>query len=60
MYNTENFDQKTFEPKCFTSNGSVTLKGVEIKYHTVCEDNVFMIMAILSHLYFLILILEMM
>lgn len=57
MYNTENFDQKTFEPKCFTSNGSVTLKGVEIKYHTVCEDNVFYdngnpIASIFSYSYF--------
>lgn len=57
MYNTENFDQKTFEPKCFTSNGRVTLKGVEIKYHTVCEDNVFYdngnpIASIFSYSYF--------
>ena len=57
MYNTENFDQKTFEPKCFTSSGSVTLKGVEIKYHTVCEDNVFYengnpIASIFSYSYF--------
>ena len=41
MYRTENFKADTFEPKRFTSEGVITLRGVEIPYHTVSEDNVF-------------------
>lgn len=41
MYNTENFDPKTFEPKRFESDGELTLHGEVVKYHTVSEDNVF-------------------
>lgn len=32
--------QKTFEPACFTTEGTVTIKGQEIPYKTVSEDNV--------------------
>lgn len=57
MYNTENFDPKTFEPKSFTSSGVINLRGEEVKYHTVCEDNVFYengspIASIFSYSYF--------
>ena len=41
MYKTEKFDAATFEPKRFESDHTITLHGKEIKYHTVCEDNVF-------------------
>lgn len=41
MYKTEKFDASTFEPKRFESDHTITLSGKEIKYHTVCEDNVF-------------------
>jgi len=30
-----------FTPSRFTSEGSITLRGVKVPYHTVCEDNVF-------------------
>ncbi len=30
-----------FTPSRFTGKGTITLRGVEIPYHTVCEDNVF-------------------
>ena len=30
-----------FKPSRFESKGSITLRGVNINYHTVCEDNVF-------------------
>jgi carboxypeptidase C (cathepsin A) len=30
-----------FTPSRFTGKGSITLRGVEVPYHTVCEDNVF-------------------
>ncbi|MCE5195881.1 MAG: hypothetical protein LLG09_01940 [Negativicutes bacterium] len=30
-----------FTPSAFTSEGSLTLRGVKVPYHTVCEDNVF-------------------
>ena len=39
MYNTEKFDN--FEPKRFTSDGVINIKGTNIPYHTVSEDNVF-------------------
>ena len=39
MYNTEKFDN--FEPKRFTSDGVINIKGTDIPYHTVSEDNVF-------------------
>ena len=29
-----------FTPSRFTGKGSITLRGVEVPYHTVCEDNV--------------------
>lgn len=32
--------QKPFEPVCFTTEGTVTIKGQEIPYKTVSEDNV--------------------
>ena len=41
MYKTEKFDAASFEPKRFESDHTITLRGKEIKYHTVCEDNVF-------------------
>ena len=41
MYKTEKFDAATFEPKRFESDHTITLRGKEIEYHTVCEDNVF-------------------
>ncbi len=57
MYNTEKFDQQSFEPKRFKSSGTVVLHGQEIKYHTVSEDNVFYengkpIASIFSYSYF--------
>lgn len=57
MYNTEKFDQKTFEPKRFESDGELVLHGEKIKYHTVSEDNVFYengnpIASIFSYSYF--------
>lgn len=30
-----------FTPSCFTSEGTIELRGVKVPYHTVCEDNVF-------------------
>ena len=41
MYKTEKFDAATFTPKKFESDHTITLRGNEIAYHTVCEDNVF-------------------
>ena len=41
MYKTEKIASDTFEPKRFESDGKLTLKGQEITYHTVSEDNVF-------------------
>lgn len=41
MYHTEAFKGDSFVPARFTSEGSVTLRGKEIRYHTVSEDNVF-------------------
>lgn len=36
MYNTE-----SFSPVCFHGGGSLQLRGQEVTYETVCEDNVF-------------------
>lgn len=36
MYNTE-----AFSPVCFHGGGSLRLRGQEITYKTICEDNVF-------------------
>lgn len=57
MYNTEKFDQESFVPKKFESFGTTKIHGEEIKYHTVCEDNVFYengkpIASIFSYSYF--------
>ena len=41
MYYTEKFNPDTFTPARFESQGVITLRGQEIPYHTVCEDNVF-------------------
>ena len=41
MYKTEKFDASAFVPKKFESDHTITLRGKEIAYHTVCEDNVF-------------------
>ena len=41
MYKTEKFDASAFEPKRFESDHTITIRGQEIAYHTVCEDNVF-------------------
>lgn len=41
MYKTENFTAADFKPAKFESDNKITLNGVEIPYHTVCEDNVF-------------------
>lgn len=41
MYNTENFNQATFVPQRFESDGEIVLHGEKIPYHTVSEDNVF-------------------
>ncbi|MBR0138077.1 MAG: hypothetical protein IJM15_06665 [Erysipelotrichaceae bacterium] len=41
MVRTENFNPQNFKPARFESDGEITVKGVKIPYHTVCEDNVF-------------------
>ncbi|MDO4192154.1 MAG: hypothetical protein Q4D24_02540 [Erysipelotrichaceae bacterium] len=41
MYKTENFTPADFKPKRFESDHTITLRGTEIPYHTVSEDNVF-------------------
>lgn len=41
MYYTESFKGDTFVPSRFESEGSVTLRGKNIPYRTVSEDNVF-------------------
>ena len=41
MYQTESFKQDSFVPARFESDGTITLRGQEISYHTVSEDNVF-------------------
>ena len=46
-----------FTPSRFVGEGTVTLRGVKVPYHTVSEDNVFMtMMENLLLLYFHILI----
>ncbi len=40
MYKTERFAED-FKPQRFESDGTITLQGKEIPYHTVSEDNVF-------------------
>lgn len=39
MYNTEKFED--FKPSRFESDGKLNIRGQEITYHTVSEDNVF-------------------
>ena len=41
MYQTESFKKDNFIPARFESEGEITLRGQEIIYHTVSEDNVF-------------------
>ena len=41
MYKTESFKPDDFKPARFESKGTITLRGNEIPYHTVSEDNVF-------------------
>lgn len=41
MYKTEKFVPSDFKPARFEADGVITLKGQEIPYHTVSEDNVF-------------------
>lgn len=41
MYKTENFSAATFKPTRFEADGVINLRGQEIPYHTVSEDNVF-------------------
>ncbi len=41
MYKMEKIASDTFEPKRFESEGKITLRGQEIPFRTVCEDNVF-------------------
>lgn len=41
MYKTEKFNPDTFVPARFEADGKITLRGQEIPYHTVSEDNVF-------------------
>lgn len=41
MFFTESFKSDTFKPAHFESEGVITLRGEEVKYHTVSEDNVF-------------------
>lgn len=41
MYRTETMKADEFKPARFTSEGRITLRGKEIPYHTVSEDNVF-------------------
>ena len=41
MYKTESFKPDDFKPARFESEGTITLRGNEIPYHTVSEDNVF-------------------
>jgi len=41
MYKTENFNSTSFTPAKFESDNVINLRGQEIPYHTVSEDNVF-------------------
>ncbi len=41
MYTTEKIKPEEFVPARFESEGTITLKGKKIPYHTVSEDNVF-------------------
>lgn len=41
MYTTEKITPDSFVPQRFESDGTITLHGTEIPYHTVSEDNVF-------------------
>ena len=41
MYKTEKFTPADFKPQRFESDGTITLRGETIPYHTVSEDNVF-------------------
>lgn len=41
MYRTECVKPEEFKPACFESDHTITLRGQEIPYHTVSEDNVF-------------------
>ena len=57
MYNTENLDVKSFEPKCFKASGTIKLHDEIIKYHVISQDNLFyengsVIASIFSYSYF--------
>lgn len=41
MYYTEALKKDSFTPSRFFSEGEIDLRGVQVKYHTVSEDNVF-------------------
>ncbi len=41
MYKTENFSAANFKPTRFEADGVINLRGQDIPYHTVSEDNVF-------------------
>lgn len=41
MYKTEKFNKDTFVPARFEADAKITIRGKEIPYHTVSEDNVF-------------------
>ncbi len=41
MYRTETIKADEFKPARFEAEGKITLRGKEIPYHTVSEDNVF-------------------
>ncbi len=41
MYKTENFTPASFKPARFEADGVINLRGQDIPYHTVSEDNVF-------------------
>ncbi len=41
MYNTQSFTPENFKPSRFESDGKIKIKGKDLSFHTVCEDNVF-------------------
>ena len=41
MYYTESICQDGFKPSRFESDGRITLRGEDVSFHTVSEDNVF-------------------
>lgn len=41
MYKTESFKQDSFVPTKFEEDREIILHGEKVRYHTICEDNVF-------------------